>query len=73
MDQTVESKWIVARLYHKLHARKEGSGVSSCGRADVTKPAFTVYAMVPREPGAVRSLCGKCFPGETVESFMARV
>ena len=71
-EKAAERKWVVARLYSKLHVRKEGTDKSCCGRADVTKPAFAVYVDVPRKAGMVKSLCGRCFPDDALDSFVAR-
>ena len=59
---------IIAKIYAKLHRRREGSVKSCCGRASAGLPAFDVHMTVPQD-SRVRSLCGKCFPYATLERF----
>ena len=39
-DESPEGEWIIAKLYAKLHKRREGSNKSCCGRATVGAPCF---------------------------------
>ena len=51
----------------KLHVKAAQGGRSLCGRADISKPGFVAYEQFPGDV-IVKTVCGHCLPGETVES-----
>ena len=71
-DEGPDGEWIIAKLYAKLHKRRQGSDKSCCGRATVGLPAFEVHTSIPREANRVRSVFGKCFPDVTLEHLMVK-
>ena len=59
--------YIFSKLYGKLHRRELAKSRSMCGRAEIGKDGFALYKNFPTDV-VVNTLCGKCFPGQTVES-----
>ena len=57
-EPSVESRFILALIYSKLHVKAPGSTKSYCGRADLEKESCCAYA---EEPAMAKSRCKRCF------------
>ena len=74
-DEVVEGadakQYMNGKLMKKLHAKATQGGKSLCGRADVGKPGFLSCGRFPKD-ALVKTVCGHCLPGETVESVRVK-
>ena len=62
---------ILSKLYGKMHKRVDSRARSICGRAEAGKTGFETFKKSMQD-SRVKTVCGKRFPGESLESVLTK-